>query len=80
MSPQNDFLKWVVTVIEHIPELNIVFFEQLSHLLRARMQELINIGDMIDGIPKNIKDYIYILNFSQLVYRASLHYLIHFYF
>jgi len=68
MSPQNDFLKWVVTVIEHIPKLNIVFFEQLSHLLRARMQELINIGDMIVGIPKNIKDYIYILNFSQLVY------------
>jgi hypothetical protein len=68
MSPQNDFLKWVVTVIEHIPKLNIVFFEQLSHLLRARMQELINIGDMIVGIPNNIKDYIYILNFSQLVY------------
>jgi hypothetical protein len=56
-----------MTVIEPIPEQNVVFNEQLSHLSRGRMQELTNFGDINDGVPDNINDYIFVLDFSKLI-------------
>jgi hypothetical protein len=39
-----------VGFIKHIPEQNIVFLEQKSHLFRERMQYLTNFGDIIDAV------------------------------
>ena len=44
------------------------------------MQQLTNIRDIVDGVAENIKDYIYVLDFSQLIYRPCEYNLLHFYF
>jgi hypothetical protein len=69
-----------MTLIKHIPEHNIVFLEHLSHLPRRRIQELTNFGEIIDGVAENIKDDIFVLDFSQLIYRSCVYNFVHFYF
>jgi hypothetical protein len=61
-----------MSFIEHILEHNVVIFDQLSHLSRARMQQFKNLGDVVDGVAENINDDIFILNFSKLVYSCCL--------
>ena len=69
-----------MTFIKHIPEHNVVFLEHLSHLPGGRMQKLTNFGEIIDGLVENIKDDIFVLNFSKLIYRPCVLFLLHFYF
>ena len=44
------------------------------------MQELENIGDVIDGVTENINDDIFVLDYPQLVCRLCMYILLHFYF
>ena len=50
MSQQNAGLEGEVALIKCIPESDIVFLDQLPHLVRARMKELTNISGVIDGV------------------------------
>ena len=59
-------------LIEDFLEHNIVFNEQLSHLTRGRMQELINIGGFIERIAENIDDDIFAIDFSKLINRPCI--------
>ena len=69
-----------MTFIKHIIEHNVVFLEHLSHLPRRRKQELTDFGEIIDGVANNIKDDIFVLDFSHLIYRSCVYNLLHFYF
>jgi hypothetical protein len=55
VSQQNVCLEWLMTLIKHIPQHNVVFLQQLSHLSWGRMQQLTNIRDIIDGVAENIQ-------------------------
>ncbi len=61
-----------MSIIEHILEHNVVIFDQLSHLSRARMEKLKNLGDIVDGVAENINDDIFVGYFSQLVNRLYM--------
>ena len=66
--------------IEHILEYYIVFLEQVTHLIRGRMQEFAHIGKVNDGEAENFKDDVNALNFSKLVNRPFMHNMLHFHF
>ena len=66
--------------IEHILEHNIVFLEQLPHLIRGRIQEFANIGKANNGEAENFKDDVNALNFSKLVNRPFMQNMLHFHF
>jgi len=80
MSEQNVRLERAMTVIKPIIEPSIVFYKQLSHLSRGRIQELINFVDIIDGVAENIYDYRFVHDFSKLINSPCMFYLLHFYF
>ena len=53
-----------MSVKEHILDHSIVFLQQISHLLRTRMQEIANKGEVIEGIAENINHHIDVLYLS----------------
>ena len=61
-----------MSFIEHILEHNVVIFDQLSHLSRARMQKFKNLTDIVDGVAENINDDIFVCYLSQLVNRLFM--------
>ena len=68
-----------MSFVKYVRKLGIVFLEQLSHLSRARMQELKYISGLIERVAENIKDDINVLYFPKLVNRPCMHNLLHFY-